>query len=231
MKINSKKFTSNANYLDDYELFIFDCDGTLVDSMGMWGNLTYDFAKYKGIVAPEGLARIMNSLSLNQCAQYYVEKLGASGTVESVMKEITDFAAEGYVTRVPEKPNARKFLSWLKDNGKHIALATASDISALEPCLKKLGLFEFIEYAVSCATVGKSKEHPDVYLNCVNHFGVPMSKAVVVEDALYSATTAKNAGFDLIVMKDACHSVSDLAKLAEISDVFISDFAEIMPKA
>lgn len=210
------------------DLFIFDCDGTLVDSMPMWGNLTYDFANFKGINAPKGLAQIMNNLSLIQCADYYVNRLGAAGTPESVAQEITDFAAEGYVTRVPEKKNARAFLKYLHDNGKHIALATASDISALEPCLKKLGLLEFIEYSASCATVGKSKEHPDVYLDCLEHFGVPMEKAVVVEDAFYAASTAKKAGFKLIIMKDDCHDKEEQEKLKKISDAFIEDFKELM---
>lgn len=210
------------------DLFIFDCDGTLVDSMPMWGNLTYDFANFKGINAPKGLAQIMNNLSLIQCADYYVNRLGAAGTPESVAQEITDFAAEGYVTRVPEKKNARAFLKYLHDNEKHIALATASDISALEPCLKKLGLLEFIEYSASCATVGKSKEHPDVYLDCLEHFGVSMEKAVVVEDAFYAASTAKKAGFKLIIMKDDCHDKEEQEKLKKISDAFIEDFKELM---
>lgn len=100
---------------DNFELYIFDCDGTLVDSMPMWGNLTFDFADYKGIEAPENLASIMNNLSLIQCAQYYVDILHADGTPESVAQEITDFAAEGYVTRVPEKKNARAFLEHLRE--------------------------------------------------------------------------------------------------------------------
>ncbi len=214
--------------VNNTDLFIFDCDGTLVDSMPMWGNLTYDFADYKGITAPDGLAQIMNNLSLLQCADYYVNRLGASGTPESVAQEITDFAAEGYVTRVPEKKSARAFLEYLRDNGKHIALATASDISALEPCLEKLGLLEFIEYSASCATVGKSKEHPDVYLDCLKHFGIPMEKTVVVEDAFYAASTAKKAGFGLIIMKDDCHDKDEQEKLKEISDAFIEDFRELM---
>ncbi|MDO4458826.1 MAG: HAD family phosphatase [Clostridia bacterium] len=214
--------------LRDYELFIFDCDGTLVDSMPMWGNITYDFADYKGVHAPEGLSTIMNSMSLHQCADYYVNKLGASGTVEEVANEITEFAAEGYRTKVPEKPSAKAFLNFLKENGKHIALATASDISALKPCLERLGMYDFIEYAASCATVGKSKEHPDVYLDCCEHFGIPMEKSIVIEDALYAAKTAKNAGFTLISMADECHPKEDSAELGKISDVYISDFAELM---
>ncbi len=213
---------------DNFDLYIFDCDGTLVDSMPMWGNLTFDFAEYKGIDAPENLVSIMNNLSLIQCAQYYVDILHADGTPESVAQEITDFAAEGYVTRVPEKKNARAFLEHLRKKGKHIALATASDISALEPCLEKLGLLEFIEYSASCATVGKSKEHPDVYLDCLNHFGVPIEKSVVVEDAFYAASTAKRAGFPVIIMKDDCHDEKEHENLKAIADAYISDYAEIM---
>ena len=214
--------------VEKYDLFIFDCDGTLVDSMPMWEDITYTFADYKGIYAPEGLNEIMNNMSLYQCAEYYVNILGAKGTPEQVSKELSDFAAEEYRLRLPQKPNAKQFLSYLRERGKHVALATASDISTLKPCFERLGMYEFIEYFASCDTVGKSKEHPDVFLDCAEHFGLSADRCVVIEDAPYAAETAGKAGFSVIGVYEKCNSQKKLDFLARLSEVFIRDFSELM---
>ena len=84
---------------------IFDADGTLLDSMPMWRDITYEYAQQKGIHAPEGLHRTLNRLSQEHCAAYY-QGLGVPGTVEEIAQELSHCALEGYRTRVPEKPHA-----------------------------------------------------------------------------------------------------------------------------
>ena len=96
---------------------IFDADGTLLDSMPMWRDITYEYAQQKGIHAPEGLHRTLNRLSLEQCAAYY-QGLGVPGTVEEIAQELSQCALEGYRTRVPEKPHAGEFLRLLQENQK-----------------------------------------------------------------------------------------------------------------
>ena len=59
---------------------IFDVDGTLLDSMGMWNSITFEYADYKKIYAPSDLSRKMNKLSLTGCAELYKE-MGAEGTI------------------------------------------------------------------------------------------------------------------------------------------------------
>ena len=88
---------------------IFDADGTLLDSMPMWRDITYEYAEQKGVHAPAGLHNTLNRLSLEQCAQHY-QGLGVRGTVEEIVKELGQCALEGYRTRVPEKPHAREFM-------------------------------------------------------------------------------------------------------------------------
>lgn len=118
---------------------IFDADGTLLDSMPMWRDITYEYAQQKGIHAPEGLHRTLNRLSLEQCAAYY-QGLGVAGTVEEIAQELSQCALEGYRTRVPEKPHAGEFLRLLQENHIHIAVATASNREGVLAALDRLGM-------------------------------------------------------------------------------------------
>ena len=101
---------------------VFDADGTLLDSMPMWRDITYEYAEQKGVHAPAGLHNTLNRLSLEQCAQHY-QGLGVRGTVEEIVKELGQCALEGYRTRVPEKPHAREFLQLLQENRIPVAVA------------------------------------------------------------------------------------------------------------
>ena len=214
--------------LKNTDLFIFDCDGTLVDSMPMWNRLDFDFAEAKGIRLPEDITEKMNSLSLSEGAEYYVNVLGVKGTPESVAKELADFAAEKYRFDIGEKPGAAEFLRFLKAEERLIALATASEITSLSPCLERLGMLKLIDYAVSCDDVGKNKNFPDVYLNCAEHFGLPAERCAVVEDSLHAALTAKKAGFSVIGIYEGSYPDADMEKLREISDVFTEDFSRLI---
>ncbi len=208
---------------------IFDADGTLVDSMPMWNRITFDYADFKGIYAPPGLNKIMNELCLEQCAVYYKEKLGAKGTVEEIMSEISGMAAEKYRTSVPEIENASAFLCMLKQQNIRTALATASDLSTLTPALRRLGLFEHLDILESCTTIGKSKEHPDIYLKCTMDLGVSPEECVVFEDALYAVRTAKKAGFSVVGLMTAELSAGEEAEFRALCDICIPNYTAFLP--
>lgn len=214
--------------VNDYKCAIFDVDGTLIDSMPMWGRITFEFAEEHGLVAPKGLDKVMNSMSLSQCAEYYVNNIGVPGSVDEVASQIVDMARERYRTVVDEKPGAVKFVKYLHDNGIRICLATASEISAIIPALQRLGIMEYIDFHLSCVDIGISKETPEIYCSCAEHFGFAVDECAVFEDALYAAQTAQKAGFFLVGIEDGVHSDADRNQLESISDIYIRDYDEIM---
>ena len=213
--------------LKNIKCAIFDVDGTLLDSMGMWNSITYEYADFKKIYAPEGLSKEMNKLSLTGCAELY-KKLGAEGRVEEIAEEIVEMARELYRTVIKEKSGAREFIKLLSEKGIHIAIATASDIGGLMPALKREGIADMIEYAISCEDIGKGKSEPDVYLKCTEQFKVTPGECVIFEDALYASKTAKKAGFKLVAVDEACYSEKDREELKSLSDLYIYDFSELI---
>lgn len=215
------------NLFENIKCAVFDVDGTLLDSMGMWNSITYEYADFKNIYAPEDLSKRMNKLSLTGCAMLYKE-LGAEGTVEEIAAEIVEMARERYRAVIKEKPGAREFIKSLREKGVHIAIATASDIGGLMPALKREGIAGFIEFAISCEDIGKGKSQPDVYLKCAEHFGAAPEECIVFEDALYASKTAKNAGFKLVAVDEACYTKEDKEELKKISDLYICSYSEII---
>ena len=192
---------------------IFDADGTLLDSMPMWRDITYQYAADKGIQAPQGLHNTINRLSV----------------------ELGQYALEGYRTQVEEKPQAREFLQLLKENHIPVAVATASNREGVELALERLGMLPFVDRFATCGEVGKSKEHPDIFLHCAGKFGAAPEESVVFEDSAYAIRTAKAAGFPVVAVEDP---ISQQGKgegetregIAGLADLSIQSYGELIGK-
>ena len=52
--------------------FIFDMDGTLLESMGLWDKLYADLFAEDGLTMPDGFSLAVNHLKLSDCAEYAV---------------------------------------------------------------------------------------------------------------------------------------------------------------
>lgn len=211
---------------------VFDLDGTLVDSMPMWQNITYEYAELKGITVPNNLHAQMNRRSLEQCAELYIS-LGAAGTVDDVVRELSELAYRAYSEKIDEKPNAANFLKLLHENGIKVAVATASDKNGAAATLKRNKMFQYVDYITTCADVGKSKSEPDIFLSCAEHFGALPNECVVFEDSAYALKTAISAGFPVVAVSDDISMSGNTADetpagIRTLASRCISDYAELI---
>lgn len=208
---------------------IFDADGTLLDSMPMWRDITYEYADFKGCHAPKDLHETLNRLSLEQCADYYIS-LGASGTRDQVVDELSAWALKGYRTRVGEKPGAGEFLKLLRQSGVKVAVATASQEEGVRAALERLDMLPCVDLLLTCTQVGKGKEHPDIFLRCAAAFGAAPKEAVVFEDSAHALRTARQAGFSTVAVEDSISMADsgDLASIRRWADRRISDYHQLI---
>lgn len=205
---------------------IFDADGTLLDTMPMWEAITYEYPESLGVAVPEGLHLTMNRLSMEQCADLY-RQLGVPGTQSQVVQDLADWAFAGYRDRVEGKPGAADFLRLLHSNGIHVAVATASQLEGVSTALERSSMLFAIDFFTSCTELGKSKEHPDIFLRCAAEFACTPQECVVFEDSLYAIETAKRAGFPVVAVADSssAHAAGEIRALA---DRYIQDYHELI---
>ena len=209
---------------------IFDADGTLLDSMPMWNAITYEYAGRKGISVPPDLHLTMNRLDMLGCAALYQE-LGVSESLPDIVQELGELALEGYRDKVQEKPNARRFLALLRENRIPVAVATASDRQGVESALSRLGMLPYVGCFLTCGEVGKSKDHPDVFLRCAEKFGASPKESVVFEDSPHAVKTAKEAGFSVVAVEDLLPGQQPEERRRELSalaDFYLADFEELI---
>jgi len=205
---------------------IFDLDGTLLDSMGMWRDIDIAFFARDNMELPDDYLKFVSVMSLPEAADYTIERFNMSYTPEEVLDFWNTAAQQKYDHEVPLKDGAAEYLNHLKENGVKIALATASMPHFFEPALRRLGVWELFDYAVCARLVGLTKGTPEIYLHCAEKLGVPAENCAVFEDVLEGIKGAKAAGMTAIGMFDA--RAENPQEIERLSDKYIHSFSEMM---
>lgn len=183
---------------------IFDMDGTLIDSTGIWKEIDKEFFKKRGInEVPLGYAEEIVHMGLTKGAQMTIETYGfANDTVEGVIKEWQDASIEQYKKYIQLKPYAKEAINFFKHNGVKVALATANDKELYEPCLIRLGLDNIFDFIIDVNQAKEGKSTPKIYDLVCEVFGTKRDETIVIEDTLVGLSTAYNAGFFAIGVDD-----------------------------
>ena len=211
----------------DKKYCIFDMDGTLTDSMGYWRSLGGDYLRSKGVEPPADLPWMVKGMTLAESAAYFMESCGLPGPAQRIVDELNAFMDARYRNDVPLKPGAAEYLKGLQARGARLSMATATAPPLVRACLGRLGVAEEFEFFVSCESIGKSKEHPDVFLEAARRMGAAPEECAVFEDALFAARTAKRAGFYTVGVYEATYD-DEWPAMREICDEVITDWREAL---
>ena len=203
---------------------IFDLDGTLLDSMGVWDQVDVDFLAKRGIEVPDDYMQKVAAMQFRQIAEFTIARFGLSDTPEALMEEWDHMARVMYATVVEAKPYAREYLESLKASGAKLAVATSLPPMLREPAMKHVGIFDYFDDVVSVDDAGDvGKTEPDVYLLAASRLGIKPSDCTVFEDLLVGMRSAKSVGMHVWAMHDDS-SDADWPEICDLADGVMFDF-------
>lgn len=184
--------------LRDYEAFIFDLDGTLIDSEKYHAKAFADavLAQSGYRLTPAEYREFFASHS-TRFSQVLNERHGLALDPDRVLEykrrrvgEI--FSAETF-------SGAREFLDrW---NGKmRMALATNSPLSFVLPALESVGLFRYFDCVTTADEVRNRKPSPEIVETTLQKLQADPLKTLVFEDQLIGIASARAAGTDVVAV-------------------------------
>ena len=187
-----------------YAGYIFDLDGTLVDSMpthyAAWrwalkkNGAPEEVFRWDEFVAHGGMAAPDIVADLNQ-------KYGLQMEPELVAEEKRDrYAWLLENEKLPVIPETVELVRWLKEQGIPYAIGTGSMPSGAMETLKSAGVADLFSVMVTPADVppGFGKPRPDIFLLCAQSMGVNPAECVVFEDAEPGIQAAIAGGMDYV---------------------------------
>ncbi len=202
---------------------IFDLDGTLFDSMWVWREVDTQFVKNHGLPVEEDYLETLKSMNFTECAKYTRKRYSLDLTDAEMMAEWDSLAKKAYAQEVELKAGVKEYLTFLKEKGAKIAVATSCYLSLCMPTLRRHGIADVFDGMITKDDDPKSKEHPDIYLSAAEKIGLSPGECAVFEDILTAVKTAKGAGFTTIGVADSA-SLNQKEEISSVADCYINDF-------
>ena len=204
---------------------IFDLDGVLLDSMGIWNDLGARYLRSLLVEPEPGLNQILFSMSMEQGAAYLKEHYRLSQTEEEIGAGIAKLLEDYYFYQVPAKPGAEELLHFLAERNIPMAAATSSPREHVTRALARLGLLPYLSSVFTTAEVGESKHTPAIYLCAAQSLGTAPAETLVFEDSLYALKTAAAAGFPTVGVFDA-NGEADQAGLRAAATIYLAGLTD-----
>ena len=176
---------------------IFDMDGTLLDSMGMWYGLAPAFCKKHDIVWSKQIADDLRGMEFPEAADYFTERFPhLDMTPDGLIAAWSEMIRLSYLNEVAPKPSAVDYIRQLNRRNIPCAIATMTNHALADIVLAHHGITPLVQAVLTPEDVGGvGKDRPDIYLEAARRLGMPVADCVVFEDTLFAIETAVSAGF------------------------------------
>lgn len=213
--------------LTNKKAVIFDLDGTLVDSLGIWGEIDIEYLGSYGLEVPNGLQHEIEGLSFTETAAYFKEHFPIEESLDEIKETWKQMAMEKYRCSVQLKAGVREFLPYLKERGILMAVASSNDRTLIEAVLESHGIRSFFSHIVTACEVNRGKPAPDVYLKAARKLGVKPEECLVFEDIVAGIMAGKNAGMSVCAVEDG-YSMFQKEEKRQAADYYITTYEQVI---
>lgn len=206
--------------------YMFDMDGTLIDSMGYFAQGMLAILDEDGIEYPEDIMNVITPLGLEKTAEYYIE-MGVKGTKEEIVARMAEKFIRLYREVITLKPYVKEYLLSLKAEGKPLYVLSASPHITVDACLKANGIFDWFNEVWSTDDFGITKSSPQIFLDAAERIGCAPNEIKYFEDNIIALVNAQKAGLDTVGVYDEHYNIPE-KEVAGCCNTYIHSFKEVL---
>ncbi len=197
--------------MTDYQLIIFDWDGTLMDSQA------------RIVACLEEASEELGAEKLSHKQYKHVIGLGLREAILKLYPDFNEAQISDYADRyryhfvtANDTPSAlfndvHTMLEDLNQAGFMLAVATGKARRGLDRVLTDTGL-ESCFHGSRCADETRSKPHPQMLEELLAEFGLSAPQAIMVGDTEYDMLMARSLGMDALAVSYGVHDRDSLLK-------------------
>lgn len=182
---------------------ISDMDGVILDSEKLYVRFWCEAGQFYGFPFERKHALGIRSMARPFAIERLQGWFGDSFDYDTVRNKRIGLM-NAYVEKhgIEAKPDAEKLLSYLKEKGIAVALATATPKDRAEEYLRRVGLLQYFDEVVSARMVKNGKPAPDIYLFAAEKLGLKPEECMALEDSQNGIRSANTAGCKTVMVPD-----------------------------
>lgn len=213
--------------IDHIQAVIFDIDGTLVDSMGVWHEIDVEYFQVIGVPMPPTIQKDIEGMGFTEIAVYFKKTFGLEKSIEEIKMDWIHMAHEKYLYEINAKPGAKEFMRYLKNKGVKIGCATSNEKSLALAALKPHGFLEYVDSVRTACEVNAGKPAPDIYLKVAEDLDVAPENCLVFEDIPAGVRAGLSAGMTVVGIEDS-YGLMYKDEILELCNYYIKDYYEVL---
>lgn len=207
--------------------YIFDLDGTITDSNGLWEQVDRAFLGRRGLSPTREYLETVGRSIFPVAAEYTKNAFALPDSPEDIMAEWVALARDYYARHVELKPGALALLEKLRAEGAPLAMFTACRPELCRLVLERYGLAGFFGHIVYAEDIGLEKHDPRCFLRLSEILGAAPADCVLLDDSPYNCATAKAAGMATVGVFDAFYAPRQ-EELRAVSDRYVASLEEFL---
>lgn len=164
-------------------MLLFDMDGTLIDSNGVWKNVDREFLARRGIAYTHAYYEGVAHTILPLAAKFTKEYCHLTESCEEIIAEWMEMARDAYA-HVTVKPGVRAYLKQCRAEGRRMAVVTSSVPAHCRTALEHLDLARYFENVFFAHDLGLEKRDPAIWRKAAETCGAEPEGCTVFDDSL-----------------------------------------------
>ncbi len=208
-------------------MLIFDMDGTLIDSNGIWRDVDIAFLEKRGLPYTKAYAEGVTHTIFPKAAAFTKEYGNLPESLEEIMAEWLETAGNVYAESVTVKPGVMEFLERCRQKGEKMILLTSSIPQHCHAALDHLHLRPYFEKLFFANELQIEKKSPEIFLYAANAMGVSPSECTLFDDSVEACRSAKAAGMHVVGVHDPFFADTE-AEMRQVCDDYIMGFGDLL---
>lgn len=216
--------------LENVGAVLFDLDGTLVDSMGIWQSVDIEYLTARKIAVPDdlyGLQQEIEGMGFTETAAFFKKRFELPDSLDDIKSAWISLAEHKYCKEIPLKKGVREFLEYLYNNQIPAAICSSNSQELINMVLEAHSIREYFSAVTTCCEVPAGKPAPDVYLRAADSLAQRPSDCLVFEDVPMGILAGKNAGMKVCAVEDD-FSAGQVLRKRQLADYYIRDYYQVL---
>lgn len=196
MNTTQQKGTMADWRLQDYTAILFDCDGTLADTMPAHYRAWLHVTKHHGILFDEDRFYALGGRPTRDI----LATLANEASIEIDLDHASEMKETAFLEQVKHVKAIDPVIAALRRAHGHlpVAVVTGGYRDVCEKILLQIGIREFFDCIVASEDTNRHKPHPDPFLEAARRLGVAPEGCLVWEDSDLGIEAARQAGMSWI---------------------------------
>ena len=204
---------------------LFDLDGTLIDSNGVWREVDYRFLEAHGLKATDEYMAAVGQSIFPIAAKFTKSYYRLDMSPEAIMFEWMTLVKEAYTQHIPLKPGVKEYLMLEAARGETLALVTACVPALGNAVLERHGISDLFHHKIFAQELHLEKRDPRFFHQVIDLLNVSPRECIFYDDSPDNCAVAKSMGMTVVGILDPLYA-DDAPRMKRLCDRCVTDFTE-----